>query len=60
MLHVCRSVCIQVADVDGDGVISLEDFRYMLEMHKGNMTKVVTSSNQASSAGKFCAILYIL
>lgn len=48
-LHLITS--LQVADVDGDGVINLDDFRYMLEMHKGNISKPVTNTNQASSAG---------
>jgi hypothetical protein len=27
-------VIIRAADVDGDGSISMEDFRYMLDLHK--------------------------
>ena len=35
--------------MDGDGVISLEDFRYMLEMHKGNLKSPEKNNNQNSA-----------
>ena len=37
-------ILVRAADVDGDGVVSLEDFRYMLDMHK-QMSKKFRSLN---------------
>lgn len=47
MDHGLSVLFFQVADVDGDGSITLEDFRYMLDLHARNQTQQQTQQQQA-------------